>query len=125
MVSGFMVALSMFMLAFFHVWGAVVVAAVLFGLGFGVYLAVDYALLTEVLPSQGDRGKDMGVFNIANSLPQVLVPIIAFVAAISANTASQSYTILFVIMSIAAILSGALIKPILRTSGRHEDPLCD
>lgn len=108
MVSGFVVGISMFLLAFFHTWGAATVAAALFGLGFGIYLAVDYALLTEVLPSQSDRGKDMGVFNIANSLPQVIVPIIAAVTVI----ASQSYTILFIIVAIAGVLSGALIKPI-------------
>lgn len=108
MAAGFVVALSMFMLAFFHTWGAATVAAALFGLGFGIYLAVDYALLTEVLPSQSDRGKDMGVFNIANSLPQVIVPIIAAISVL----ASQSYTLLFVIVAVAGVLSGALIKPI-------------
>ena len=47
------------------------------GLGFGVYLSVDFALMTEVLPSDADRGRDLGVANIANSLPQVLAPVVA------------------------------------------------
>jgi MFS family permease len=47
------------------------------GLGFGVYTSVDFALMTEVLPKAGDRGKDLGVINVANALPQVLAPVIA------------------------------------------------
>jgi len=64
--------------------GAVMVSAVIaflgaiiLGAGFGVYLSVDFALLTEVLPSARDRAKDLGVINIANSLPQVIAPAIA------------------------------------------------
>jgi MFS family permease len=56
--------------------GAVIAAAVL-GLGFGVYTSVDFALLTEVLPKAIDRAKDLGVINVANTLPQVLAPAIA------------------------------------------------
>jgi MFS family permease len=48
------------------------------GIGFGCYLAVDFALITEVLPTALHRGKDLGIINIANSLPQVLAPLIAF-----------------------------------------------
>ncbi|QYN32341.1 MFS transporter [Pseudonocardia sp. DSM 110487] len=59
------------------VWAGVVVAAVALGIGFGAYSAVDFALLTQVLPAARDRGKDLGVLNIASSLPQVLAPVIA------------------------------------------------
>jgi MFS family permease len=33
--------------------------------------------MTDVLPKARDRGKDLGVINIANSLPQVVAPVIA------------------------------------------------
>jgi len=58
-------------------WPAVVAAAVVFGLGFGVYTAVDIALVTEVLPAAEDRARDLGVINVANALPQVLAPVLA------------------------------------------------
>jgi MFS family permease len=38
---------------------------VVFGLGFGAYLAVDQALITQVLPAARDRAKDLGIINIA------------------------------------------------------------
>jgi MFS family permease len=47
------------------------------GLGFGVYLSVDAALVTQVLPSAAGRAKDLGLINIANSGPQVLAPALA------------------------------------------------
>ena len=39
------------------------------GLGFGIYMAVDLALVTDVLPNADDVAKDLGVFNMANALP--------------------------------------------------------
>jgi len=42
-----------------------------------VCLSVDFAPLTEVLPSARDRAKDLGVINIANSLPPVVAPALA------------------------------------------------
>jgi MFS family permease len=54
------------------------VGASVLGIGFGAYLAVDFALITQVLPHAADRGKDLGVINIANSLPQVIAPALAW-----------------------------------------------
>ena len=56
---------------------AAYVGAVVLGIGFGAYTAVDFALITEVLPEAADRAKDLGVINIANALPQVLAPVLA------------------------------------------------
>ena len=46
-------------------WPAALVAAAVLGAGFGMFLAVDFALLTQVLPNALDRGKDLGVINVA------------------------------------------------------------
>lgn len=48
------------------------VAAAIFGLGFGAYVSVDWALVADVLPSQDNFARDMGVWNIGLTLPQVL-----------------------------------------------------
>ena len=81
-----------------------IIAAVLLGIGFGAYLAVDFALLTQVLPSAKSRGKDMGVINVANALPQVIAPTLAFISV----TMLGGYTALFVVAAIIGI-SGALL----------------
>ena len=58
-------------------WPAALAAAVVMGCAYGIYTAVDFALITEVLPTAIDRAKDLGVINIANALPQVFAPVLA------------------------------------------------
>ena len=58
-------------------WPAALAAAVVMGCAYGIYTAVDFALITQVLPTATDRAKDLGVINIANALPQVLAPVLA------------------------------------------------
>ncbi len=44
----------------------------LFGLGYGAYISVDWALGTDVLPSKEEAAKDMGIWHIAMTLPQAI-----------------------------------------------------
>lgn len=75
--SGMLIAVAATLLAIWPTWSVSLVAALLFGAGYGVYLAVDTALITQVLPAAADRAKDLGVINIATALPQVLGPALA------------------------------------------------
>ena len=75
--SGVLITIAATLLAIWPVWPVAMVASVLFGAGYGVYLAVDTALITQVLPSAGDRAKDLGVVNIASAAPQALGPLLA------------------------------------------------
>lgn len=75
--SGAVLAMAGVVLVLYPTWPGVIAGAVLLGVGFGVFLSVDFAILIEVLPAAADRGKDLGVINIANSLPQVLAPAVA------------------------------------------------
>ena len=47
------------------------------GLGFGLYMAVDLALVADVLPDTDSAAKDLGVMNIAGALPVSIAPAIA------------------------------------------------
>ncbi len=107
--AGILTAISMFILAFAHTNALFITAAVIFGLGYGGYLGVDFALVSEVLPSKKDHAKDLGVFNIANSLPQVIMPTLG---AIILSAFGNSYFVLFTIVGVAALFSGLLIQPI-------------
>ncbi|HEY2639765.1 MAG TPA: MFS transporter [Streptosporangiaceae bacterium] len=64
-VSGALMGMAALLLTFVETWDSALVAAVLFGVGFGAYLAVDQALITQVLPAAADRAKDLGIINIA------------------------------------------------------------
>jgi len=54
-----------------------IVFALLAGLGFGAFQAVDTALVSQVLPDSHAHAKDLGVVNIAATLPQTLAPALA------------------------------------------------
>lgn len=76
-VSGVLMACAAVLLALVETWQAAELAAVLFGAGYGAYLAVDQALITQVLPSAQDRGKDLGLINIAISGPAAIGGLLA------------------------------------------------
>jgi MFS family permease len=78
------------------------------GLGFGAYQAVDTALMSEVLPSKDDFAKDLGVLNIAATLPQTLAPGLAGLLVF----AFSAYTPLFPIGIVLALLGAFAVIPI-------------
>ncbi|MGW1000668.1 MFS transporter [Streptomyces sp. NPDC002520] len=75
--SGVLMAVATAALAGWQTWPGAIVAAAVLGIGFGVFTSVDFALMTDVLPTALDRGKDLGVINVANALPQVAAPALA------------------------------------------------
>ncbi|MFJ3805351.1 MFS transporter [Streptomyces sp. NPDC090073] len=75
--SGVLMAVATALLAGWQTWPGAIVAAAVLGVGFGVFTSVDFALMTDVLPTALDRGKDLGVINVANALPQVAAPALA------------------------------------------------
>ncbi|WP_368501394.1 MFS transporter [Actinomyces sp.] len=82
------------------------------GLAYGVYIAVDLALVVDVLPNPDNAGKDLGVFNIANALPQSLAPYLApfFLGIGSAD--KTNYPALCYMAGVCAIIGGLLVIPI-------------
>ena len=82
------------------------------GLAFGVYVAVDLALVVDVLPNPDHAGKDLGVFNIANALPQSLAPYLAPVFLGLGSADKTNYPALCYAAGICAIIGGLLVIPI-------------
>jgi MFS family permease len=76
-VSGLLMAVAALFLTFWETWPSALIAAVLFGVGFGAYIAVDQALITQVLPKARHRAKDLGIINIAIVCPYAIGPAIA------------------------------------------------
>lgn len=75
--SGLVAGAALLLLVWPQTYPATVVGATVLGIGYGIYTAVDFALITQVLPGADERAKDLGVINIANALPQVFAPILA------------------------------------------------
>jgi MFS family permease len=77
MGAGVMAAVALVGLAFAPSVGFVFAAHIVLGVGSGLFLSIDTALCVRMLPSAADAGRDMGMINIANTLPQSLVPFMA------------------------------------------------
>ena len=84
-----------------------IVALGIAGFGIGTYLAVDQALMTQVLPSNVDAGKDLGILNIAQSGGQVLAPVAASIVITIAG-----YPGLYVFAGVLAVVSALAVIPI-------------
>lgn len=82
--------------------------AAVFGLGYGIYLSVDAALMTEVLPTAQAAAKDLGILNIATTLPQALTPVVVW--ALIALTGS--YTAVFTAGIVCAVAGALSVLPI-------------
>jgi len=106
--SGIVMAAAALLLAVWPTWPGALTAAVVLGAGFGVYLAVDAALITQVLPAATERAKDLGVINIANSAPQVLGPALAgpIVAYLG------GYPVLYVATAAVTVLGSLFVRNI-------------
>lgn len=79
------------------------------GAGFGTYMAVDIALVVDVLPDTGSAAKDLGVLNIAGALPFAVAPALA--PGILA-WGDGSYGVLYAVAGALALLGAAAVVPI-------------
>ena len=72
-------------------------------------MAVDLALVADVLPDSDNAAKDLGVLNIAGALPFSVAPAIApAVLAIGAG----SYGVLYAVAGVCAIIGAVAILPV-------------
>lgn len=114
-VSTLVIAVAGVILAFVpegnNGWTITMIAALILGIGYGWYLAVDQALITQVLPTAGDRAKDLGVINIANSMPQVLAPVLAAVC-VRGLGGFSGYPALFLATAVITLLGAIAILPV-------------
>lgn len=79
------------------------------GFGFGLYMACDTALMTEVLPGDGAAaGKDLGILNVATNIPQAMSPAVAGIIIGSLG----GYPALFVFGMIAVVIAAIALVPI-------------
>ena len=81
------------------------------GLGFGLYMAVDLALVVDVLPDPDSAAKDLGVLNIAGALPSAIAPAIAPVIL---AVGGGSYGVLYAVAGVCALAAAAAIIPVTR-----------
>jgi MFS family permease len=90
-----------------------IVYAVLIGIGYGAFMSVDLALMTQVLPERSDTadstGKDLGLLATAINVPQILSPVLS--AALLGAT-GNNYALLFMAAAAFVFVGSFLVLPI-------------
>ena len=86
----------------------------LFGLGYGAYLAVDWALAVDVLPRGEAAAKDMGIWHVSMVLPQVFAPAITgfTLTALKPKGLLLGYGIVFVMTALWFVLGTVFVRAI-------------
>jgi MFS family permease len=80
------------------------------GAGLGIYLSVDLAFITDVLPDkENDAAKDLGVFNIASTLPQMVAPLVASVVL---ALSQDSYAAVFAAIAVVGLFAALVVVPV-------------
>lgn len=92
------------------------VLGILFGLGFGAYQAVDWALACDVLPDREQAAaKDMALFHVSLTLPQVLGPAIFGVVLYQLNHSqghNLGYRVVFASAAVWFVLATVFVSRI-------------
>ena len=102
---------ALFVIAIASEFNGFLVGMAIGGLGFGVYVAVDLALVVDVLPGKSSAAKDLGVFNIAGALPFSIAPAIAPVIL---AVGGGSYGVLYAVAGLCAIIGAFAVLPVKR-----------
>jgi len=95
-------------LALVPTFPAAIIGASILGLGYGAYLSVDQALISQVLPCAKDRGKDLGILQLSSALPAVAAAAAGGVLITSAG----GFPGLFLASALTGLAAGICVLPI-------------
>jgi MFS family permease len=103
----------------------VLVLGLMFGLGHGAFLSVDFALAVDTLPCEKTAAKDLGVWHIASTAGNVVAPFVTgfvlyyFKALGMRHFGSPrlGYTIIFSIATVLFLTSALLVSRV-KAGGR-------
>ena len=103
-------------IAFYPTSTALIYAlGVAYGIGYGLYFAVDWALACDTLPDPTKSAKDMGLFHIALTLPQAILPLFGGALIDYLNThlaANSGYRVVFSSAVLFLLLGTVLVSRI-------------
>lgn len=88
---------------------------VLFGLGYGAYLSVDWALAIDSLSGTGSSARDLGIFTVSINLPTLIAPALGGVVILAANAAGigpLAYRLVFTVAAISLLLGIVVVRRI-------------
>lgn len=84
---------------------------ILFGLSTSAFLALHSAHTLRVLPDSARRGRDLGLFNLTNTIPSLAMPALTL-----ALVPSLGFSALFVVLALLALCATLLLVGLRRTA---------
>jgi MFS family permease len=123
MLAALITGICMIAFAFSGSVTFVIVGNFFFNFGFGMYTAVDNALVNRILPSKENAGKDIAIMNVtvqlSSAVVQFLAPmLIAFGAKLLGD---DGYTFFFIVLAGFSILSALVVIPIPEVSKENNN----
>lgn len=85
---------------------------VCFGLGYGAFSSVDWALSIDALPSLKEAGKDLGLWSASATIPAIIAPLLGGIIITIANnyhTVDLGYRAIFLVASFFLIVAAICI----------------
>lgn len=83
-----------------------------FGIGYGGFTSVDWALAIDALPSLNEAGKDMGIWGMASTLPGVFAPVVGSLVILlftQLGHTALGYRFVFGIASLCLVLGAVFV----------------
>jgi MFS family permease len=107
-LAGLPMAASALGFAFFPSLKDILALAVVYGLGYGVFLSTDWALALDTLPDRTRAGRDLGIWGMASNLPAVFAPVAGSWLIARYASPAVGYRMLFVLSGLS-FLAGSLL----------------
>lgn len=113
-LAALITGLCMIAFAFSQSITLVIIANFIFNFGFGMYNAVDNALVNRILPSKDNYAKDISIMNVTTQLASSLVNFVApmVIAFGAVLLGDDGYTFFFLLLAAFSILSAVVVFPI-------------
>lgn len=110
-LAGSLMAFAAVLLILNHDYGLALGIAVLFGLGFGAFTSVDWALGSDAMPSRSSFARDMGVWHVAFVAPQfVSLPMGSLLDNLNRSGGTAGYTAVFSLAALFFVVGMLLVR---------------
>lgn len=113
-LSGMVMSLVCAIFVFFPTQGLALLGGVFFGIGYGAYSSVDWALTCDVLPPTDEAGKFLGIWNTMGIIPQIIgITVGALILqSLRGLPTHVGYSVLFAVAVINFVLGTVIIKQV-------------
>ncbi|MEH7096912.1 MFS transporter [Neobacillus vireti] len=114
--SAILAGSALLVYAFAPNFTSILIATIILQFGYGLYTGVDLAMVARILPRKEDTAKDMGIMNIARTIPQTIVPfIVPFLLGIG------SWSFVYCFLAVCGLLGAITVLPIPDLSRKSTD----